>query len=107
MKNVERVEVLPFHQMGAFKWKSLGLDYPLDDMEPPSEAQVKMDRYLPPGRLQGALTMAILADFLASQPILSLFLAVSLGYAVGQINIFGGGAKRCREAGLCRCRAKG
>ena len=46
-------------------------------------------RYLPPGRLQGALTMAVLADFLASQPILSLFLAVSLGYAVGQINIFG------------------
>jgi len=42
MKNVERVEVLPFHQMGAFKWKSLGLDYPLDDMAPPSETQVKM-----------------------------------------------------------------
>jgi putative transport protein len=33
--------------------------------------------------------MAMLGDFLASQPILSLFLAVSLGYAVGQINIFG------------------
>lgn len=33
--------------------------------------------------------MAVLADVLASQPILSLFLAVSLGYAVGQINIFG------------------
>jgi pyruvate formate lyase activating enzyme len=42
MKNVEWVEVLPFHQMGAFKWKSLGLDYPLDHMEPPTEAQVKM-----------------------------------------------------------------
>lgn len=33
--------------------------------------------------------MAMLADLLASQPILSLFLAVALGYAVGQINIFG------------------
>lgn len=44
MKNVERVEVLPFHQMGAFKWKSLGLDYPLDDMEPPSETQVNNAR---------------------------------------------------------------
>jgi pyruvate formate lyase activating enzyme len=42
MKNVERLEVLPFHQMGAFKWKSLGVDYPLDDLDPPSEAQVKM-----------------------------------------------------------------
>ncbi len=29
MKNVEWVEVQPFHQMGSFKWKSLGLDYPL------------------------------------------------------------------------------
>jgi len=31
MKNVEWVEVLPFHQMGAFKWKSMGLDYRLAD----------------------------------------------------------------------------
>ena len=33
--------------------------------------------------------MAVLGDFLAAQPILSLFLAVALGYAVGQINIAG------------------
>jgi pyruvate formate lyase activating enzyme len=33
--NVQRVDVLPFHQMGRFKWKSLGLDYKLDDVEPP------------------------------------------------------------------------
>ncbi len=26
---VERVEVLPFHQMGRFKWQKLGLDYQL------------------------------------------------------------------------------
>jgi pyruvate formate lyase activating enzyme len=31
MKNVEWVEVLPFHQMGSFKWKSLGLEYKLED----------------------------------------------------------------------------
>ena len=34
--NVERVEVLPFHQMGRFKWEKLGLDYTLNDAEPPS-----------------------------------------------------------------------
>ena len=34
--NVERVDVLPFHQMGKFKWKELGLDYQLGDIEPPS-----------------------------------------------------------------------
>jgi pyruvate formate lyase activating enzyme len=36
--NVERVEVLPFHQMGAFKWERLGLDYTLRDVEPPTAA---------------------------------------------------------------------
>lgn len=29
LRNVEWVEVLPFHQLGAFKWKALGLDYTL------------------------------------------------------------------------------
>lgn len=33
---VERVEVLPFHQMGRDKWDSLGLDYELKDTDPPS-----------------------------------------------------------------------
>ena len=42
MKNVEWVEVLPFHQMGAFKWKSLGLDYKLADTEPPTPEQVRV-----------------------------------------------------------------
>lgn len=35
--NVERVDVLPFHQMGRYKWKDLGMDYTLPDVEPPSE----------------------------------------------------------------------
>ena len=34
--NVERVDVLPFHQMGRYKWKRLGLDYTLEDVEPPT-----------------------------------------------------------------------
>jgi len=33
---VERVEVLPFHQMGRYKWQRLGLEYHLADAEPPS-----------------------------------------------------------------------
>jgi pyruvate formate lyase activating enzyme len=33
--NVERVDVLPFHQMGAFKWEALGIPYTLADVEPP------------------------------------------------------------------------
>jgi pyruvate formate lyase activating enzyme len=34
--NVERVDVLPFHQMGRFKWKELKYKYTLDDVQPPS-----------------------------------------------------------------------
>jgi pyruvate formate lyase activating enzyme len=34
MKNVEWVEVLPFHQLGAFKWTALGMDYTLADTPP-------------------------------------------------------------------------
>ncbi len=33
---VERVEILPFHQMGRFKWEKLALDYTLSTTEPPS-----------------------------------------------------------------------
>jgi pyruvate formate lyase activating enzyme len=39
--NVQRVDVLPFHQMGRFKWKALGLEYVLDDVRPPSPDQVE------------------------------------------------------------------
>ena len=38
---VERVEVLPFHQMGRYKWEKLGLDYKLSDVQPPSSEVVE------------------------------------------------------------------
>jgi pyruvate formate lyase activating enzyme len=38
--NVQRVEVLPFHQMGRFKWEKLGMDYLLKDAVPPSQQTV-------------------------------------------------------------------
>jgi pyruvate formate lyase activating enzyme len=38
LSNVERVEVLPFHQLGREKWRGLCLDYALADTEPPDEA---------------------------------------------------------------------
>ena len=39
--NVQRVDVLPFHQMGRYKWKSLKMDYTLQDVEPPSAEAVE------------------------------------------------------------------
>jgi pyruvate formate lyase activating enzyme len=38
--NVEQVQVLPFHQLGRFKWKALGLDYKLETTRPPTLEQV-------------------------------------------------------------------
>jgi pyruvate formate lyase activating enzyme len=39
--NVERVDVLPFHQMGRYKWKQLKMDYTLEHVEPPSNELVE------------------------------------------------------------------
>src|ERR1044072_7063563 len=40
MKNVEWVEVQPFHQLGAFKWKAMGLEYKHHDTPPASRELV-------------------------------------------------------------------
>ena len=37
---VERAEILPFHQMGRFKWQRLAIEYTLEKTEPPSDAAV-------------------------------------------------------------------
>ena len=38
--NVERVDVLPFHQMGRFKWEKLGMEYQMRDAQPPSRTVI-------------------------------------------------------------------
>ena len=38
---VERVEVLPFHQMGRYKWEKLGIEYKLGDVKPPTSEEVE------------------------------------------------------------------
>ncbi|HEX6729248.1 MAG TPA: pyruvate formate-lyase-activating protein [Pyrinomonadaceae bacterium] len=37
LKSLERVEILRFHQLGRSKWRKLGIEYPLNDTEPPSD----------------------------------------------------------------------
>jgi len=39
--NVEQVELLPFHQLGRFKWEKLGIKYELQNMAPPSPEQTE------------------------------------------------------------------
>ena len=33
---VERAEILPFHQMGKYKWERLGIEYELAQTDPPT-----------------------------------------------------------------------
>lgn len=40
LSTVERVEILPYHTLGLFKWQKLGLKYPLPDAVPPTAEQV-------------------------------------------------------------------
>ncbi|HEY5786156.1 MAG TPA: pyruvate formate-lyase-activating protein [Microlunatus sp.] len=39
--SVQRVEVLPFHQLGRDKWHELGRSYPLENTQPPSPALIE------------------------------------------------------------------
>lgn len=41
LQNVERVEVLPYHTLGKFKWENLGIKYTLEDVSPPTEERIK------------------------------------------------------------------
>jgi pyruvate formate lyase activating enzyme len=40
--NVQRVDVLPFHQMGRFKWQKLGMEYKMNDAQPPSRDTINL-----------------------------------------------------------------
>lgn len=38
--NIERIEVLPYHTLGVYKYEKLGIDYPLKDVQPPEAERV-------------------------------------------------------------------
>ena len=38
---VEKIEVLPYHNMGEYKWKELGEKYRLKDIKIPTEEEVE------------------------------------------------------------------
>ena len=41
LDNVEKVEVLPYHTLGVYKWKELGIPYQLEGIDPPSKERVE------------------------------------------------------------------
>ena len=45
--NVERIDVLPYHTMGIYKYRELGIEYPLEGVDPPSRERIdNADRIL-------------------------------------------------------------
>ena len=41
LKTVEKVEILPYHSLGMFKWEKLGMDYTLKDVRTPTDEEIK------------------------------------------------------------------
>ena len=44
--NVQRIEVLPYRTLGVFKYKKLGIPYPLDGVNQPSEEEIERAKKL-------------------------------------------------------------
>ena len=41
LNSVKKVELLPYHNMGEYKWKKLGLNYDFKDVKVPTADEVK------------------------------------------------------------------
>ena len=41
LKTVSRVEILPYHTLGKFKWDNLKIEYPLEGVRTPTQEEVK------------------------------------------------------------------
>ena len=44
LHNIQKVEVLPYHTLGTFKWEQLGIDYSLKDVPTPTAEQISRAR---------------------------------------------------------------
>lgn len=41
LQGIEKVDILPYHRMGVYKWQEMGLFYKLEGVQTPSEREVR------------------------------------------------------------------
>lgn len=59
LRTVEKLEVLPYHRMGVYKWQQLGRDYPLEGVQTPGDQEVERAcRLIAQGRAEGERSRA-------------------------------------------------
>jgi pyruvate formate lyase activating enzyme len=46
LRNVKALDVLPYHTMGVSKYRQLGIEYPLEGVEPATKAQAAKARQI-------------------------------------------------------------
>lgn len=46
LNNVEKIELLPYHRMGVYKWQQLGREYPLEGVAAPTSEEMERARTL-------------------------------------------------------------
>lgn len=47
LNSVKKIEVLPYHEMGVYKWKELGVNYLLKDIRIPTKKECeKIEQFL-------------------------------------------------------------
>ncbi len=44
LETVEKLELLPYHSLGAYKWRALGMDYPLEGVKSPTAEELERAR---------------------------------------------------------------
>lgn len=41
LNNVKKVEILPYHNLGKYKWNEMGINYELENINPPTESEIQ------------------------------------------------------------------
>ena len=41
LKNIQKIELIPYHELGKYKWEELGFKYDLEDIKPATSEDIK------------------------------------------------------------------